>query len=61
MHATKEELWETMFTMLSVPRLYNEVNLTSLQFKEQESRVEVGSNTSTVAMKVVGGDEKGSL
>jgi hypothetical protein len=26
-----------------------------------ESRVEAGSNTSTVALRVVGGDEKGSL
>jgi hypothetical protein len=27
----------------------------------EESRVEAGSNTSTVALRVVGGDEKGSL
>jgi hypothetical protein len=27
----------------------------------QLSRVEVGSNTSTVTLRVVGGDEKGSL
>jgi hypothetical protein len=27
----------------------------------EPSRVEVGSNTSTVALRVVGGDEKGSL
>jgi hypothetical protein len=33
--------------MWSVPRLYN--------------RVEVGSNTSTVALRDVGADEKGSL
>jgi hypothetical protein len=26
-----------------------------------QSRVEAGSNTSTVALRVVGGDEKGSL
>jgi hypothetical protein len=26
-----------------------------------ETRVEVGSNTSTVTLRVVGGDEKGSL
>jgi hypothetical protein len=47
--------------MLSVPRPYNQVNLMSLQFKEQESRAEAGSNTSTVALRVVGGDKKGSL
>jgi hypothetical protein len=28
---------------------------------ETHSRVEVGSNTSTVTLRVVGGDEKGSL
>jgi hypothetical protein len=28
---------------------------------EEESRVKVGSNTSIVALRVVGGDEKGSL
>jgi hypothetical protein len=39
--------------------------LTDLQsqcdFDFNSSRVEAGSNTSTVALRVVGGDEKGSL
>jgi hypothetical protein len=29
--------------------------------RESDSRVEAGSNTSTVTLRVVGGDEKGSL
>jgi hypothetical protein len=29
--------------------------------KERESRVEAGSNTSTVTLRFVGGEEKGSL
>jgi hypothetical protein len=29
--------------------------------RDQDTRVEAGSNTSTVALRVVGGDEKGSL
>jgi hypothetical protein len=29
--------------------------------RSEKSLVEVGSNTSTVALRVVGGDEKGSL
>jgi hypothetical protein len=32
-----------------------------LQASKQESRVEARSNTSTVALRVVGGDEKGNL
>jgi hypothetical protein len=51
MHATIEELLEAVFSVRSVPRLYNEGRL----------RLEAGSNTSTVALRVVGGDEKGSL
>jgi hypothetical protein len=31
------------------------------QFSPDISRVEAGSNTSTVALRVVGGNEKGSL
>jgi hypothetical protein len=31
------------------------------QYKEEQLRVEAGSNTSTVTLRVVGGDEKGSL
>jgi hypothetical protein len=40
-----------------VPRLYNEHMFAA----ETKSRMEAGSNTSTVALQVVGGDEKGSL
>jgi hypothetical protein len=50
-HATIEELLEAVFSMQSVPRFYN----------ENTSRVEAGSNTSTVTIRVVGGDEMGSL
>jgi hypothetical protein len=32
----------------------------SSSYKRQWSRVEAGSNTSTVTLRVVGGDEKGS-
>jgi hypothetical protein len=42
------------FVRWSVPRLYNASPLVA-------SRVEAGSNTSTVTMRVVGGDEKESL
>jgi hypothetical protein len=43
-----------VLSIWSVPRLYNESLLVA--------RVEAaGSNTSTVALRVVGGDEKGSL
>jgi hypothetical protein len=31
------------------------------ELAERQSHVEAGSNTSTVALKVIGGDEKGSL
>jgi hypothetical protein len=44
---------KTMFSMWSVPRLYEEI--------PRITRVEAGSNTSTVSLRVVGGDEKGSL
>jgi hypothetical protein len=43
----------------SVPRLYNEDQLPLAI--SPETRVETGSNTSTVTLRVVGGDEKGSL
>jgi hypothetical protein len=45
-------MMEAVFSMRSVPKLYSEDHLT---------RVEAGSNTSTVTLRVVGGDEKGSL
>jgi hypothetical protein len=41
-----------MFSVWSVPRCYKQDNL--------NTRVEAGSNTSTVTLRVVGGDEKGS-
>jgi hypothetical protein len=48
--------------MLSVPRLCNEEQL---RLRESPgtplTRVEAGSNTSTVTLRVVGGDEKGNL
>jgi hypothetical protein len=45
---------ETVFSVGSDPRLYNED-------PKPFPRVEAGSNTSTVNLRVVGGDEKGSL
>jgi hypothetical protein len=48
----------TVFSALSVPRLYN---TSPLAAKERAPSVEAGSNTSTVTLRVVGGDEKGSL
>jgi hypothetical protein len=50
-NATIEGLLDTAFSTRSVPKgLYN----------DDTSRVEAGSNTSTVALRVVGGDEKGT-
>jgi hypothetical protein len=46
-----------MFSVRSVLRLYKEGQLPL----EKGTRVEAGSNTSTVTLRVVGGDEKGSL
>jgi hypothetical protein len=43
------ELLEAVFSMQSAPKLYT------------ADRVEAGPNTSTVTLRVVGGDEKGSL
>jgi hypothetical protein len=40
-----------------VPWLYNEIP----GINKAVTRVEAGSNTSTVTLRVVGGDEKGSL
>jgi hypothetical protein len=57
--ATTEELSEAVFSVRSVPRLYNDETLTLIR-REAVSRVEAGSNTSTVALRVVGGDEKGT-
>jgi hypothetical protein len=41
-----------MFSVPSVPRLYKESQL------PKSTRVEVGSNSFTVTLRVVGGDEK---
>jgi hypothetical protein len=46
-----------MFSVRFVPRLYSDRQLPL----ENRTRVEVGSNTSTVTLRVVGGDGKGSL
>jgi hypothetical protein len=56
-HATIEEILEAVFFVRSLPRLYNEDQLPLKEY----TRVEAGSNTSTVTLRVVGGDEKGSL
>jgi hypothetical protein len=42
--------------MLSVPRLYDE----DISQLDSHSRVEAGFNTSSVALRVVGGDGKGT-
>jgi hypothetical protein len=54
---TIDELLETVFSALFLPRAINEANLEL----SSVSRVEEVSNTSTVGLRVVGGDEKGSL
>jgi hypothetical protein len=46
-----------VFSVGSNPRLYNE----SLFVARGISRVEARSNTSTIALRVLGGDENGSL
>jgi hypothetical protein len=43
--------------MRSVPRLHNP----SYKYNSSDTRVEAASNTSTVTLRVVGGDEMGSL
>jgi hypothetical protein len=50
-NATIEELLDSVFSMRSAQTLYN----------EEQSVMEAGSKTSTVTLRVVGGDEKGSL
>jgi hypothetical protein len=47
---------EETFCTRSVLKFYNQDQLVAVR-----SRVEAGSNTSTVALRVVGGDEKGSV
>jgi hypothetical protein len=49
----------TVFSTRSVPRCYSQWS-TVVGVRARESRVKAGSNTSTVALRVVGGDEKGT-
>jgi hypothetical protein len=55
--ATIKELLETVFSTRPVPIGY----VTRTPVELQSTLVETGSSTSTVALLVVGGDEKGSL
>jgi hypothetical protein len=48
------ELLEAVLSMQSVPRCYKQ----AVQFRKVKTRVEAGSNTSTVTLRVVGGNEK---
>jgi hypothetical protein len=48
---------EAVFSAWSVEIVYKE----EFQSWQKHTRVEAGSNTSTVTLRVVGGDEKGSL
>jgi hypothetical protein len=52
-----EELLAAVFGMWSVLRLYNGTSHSVAIM----TRVEAGSNTSTVTLRIIGGDEKGSL
>jgi hypothetical protein len=54
---TTDEEFVCVFCLWSAPGHKRTHNL----FAVSQSRVEAGSNTSTVALRVVGGDEKGSL
>jgi hypothetical protein len=56
---TTEELLEVAFSLQSNPKFYKE-DKSLLGTKIHESCVEAGSNTSTVALRVVGGSEKGT-
>jgi hypothetical protein len=58
-HATIDELLGAMLSMRSVPYVYDYI--TKLCGRQAEPRVVAGSNISTVTLRVVGGDEKGSL
>jgi hypothetical protein len=65
--STARYSWRNNRTEFSV-RGRCEVYITRVQYRSQsgegkreESRVEAGSNTSTVALRVVGGDKNGSL
>jgi hypothetical protein len=52
------ELLEDVFSMWSASRLYHSTDLVQFSYT---ACVEAVSNTSTVALRVVGGDEKGNL
>jgi hypothetical protein len=57
MHARIGVLLQTMFSTRSVQMGYKK----NSSKNNSVTRVEAGSNTSTVTLRVVGGDEKGSL
>jgi hypothetical protein len=53
-----QQYGQRLFSMLSLPRLYHP----RYKYNRQRvTRVEAGSNTSIMTLRVVGGDEKGSL
>jgi hypothetical protein len=55
---------EVVFSVPSVPRLNNEDQLpfaTTTEGVSGITHVEAGSNTSTMTLRVVGGDEKGTV
>jgi hypothetical protein len=56
-HTTIGLLFETVVSVRSVQSGYKQ----EYSWEEFDFRVEAGSNTSTVTLRVVGGDEKGSL
>jgi hypothetical protein len=55
-----EAILEAVFSTWSMPRLYNE-QTSREAVSEERTCVEAGSNTFTVTLRVVGGDENGSL
>jgi hypothetical protein len=56
MHATIEELLKTVFSLIRAEVISGK----SKHYTYKDSRVEEGSNTSTVALRVVEDDEKGT-
>jgi hypothetical protein len=56
MHITIQVLFETVFSLWSILRFYKE----SPDKELDKSCVEVGSNNSTVTLRVVGGNGKGT-
>jgi hypothetical protein len=57
MHAIVVTVGNGVSSVQSVPACYNQVSWSN-KFR---TRVEAGSNSFTVTLRVVGGDEKGSL